>query len=114
MVISLTGTVDSVPVIFKKVEHDLWEATVPPDLHDGRYIVELIATDDAGNQTYEIAELWMWQRVITHFKVIEQPYKHTLLFDKYQCECRTGFYTITLKDTRECVDGGDKFCIRIL
>ena len=113
MVVSLTGTVDSVPVIFTRTDDGLWETTVPPDLKDGRYIVELIATDDAGNQTYKIAELWMWQKVITCFKIIEQPFTHKLLSEKYHCTCGDRFCTEIKKYHFTCIDRGDKFCIKI-
>ena len=114
MVVSLTGTVDSVPVIFTKTDDDLWETVVPPDLTDGRYIVELIATDDAGNQTYMIAELWVWQKVITHFKIIEQPYTHKLLSEQYHIKCGERFCTEIKHHQITCIDRGDKFCIKIL
>ena len=113
MVVSLTGTVDSVPVIFTKTDDDLWETVVPPDLKDGRYIVELIATDDAGNQTYKIAELWVWQKVITHFKIIEQPFTHKLLSEKYNANCTERFIVAVAHHHFTCVDRGDRFCIRI-
>jgi hypothetical protein len=113
MVVSLTGTVDSVPVIFTNTGNNLWETVVPPDLKDGCYIVELTATDDAGNQTYKIAELWVWQKVITYFKMIEQPYTHKLLSEKYTFHCKEK-YLVTVKHHHfTCIDRGDKFCIRI-
>lgn len=113
MVVSLTGTVDSVPVIFERKENDLWETVVPPDLTDGRYIVELTATDDAGNQTYQIAELWVWQKVITHFQMIEQPFTHKLLTEKYSERFRNGFCVEIMDFRITHTDRGDKFCIRI-
>ena len=114
MVVSLTGTVDSVPVIFTKTGDGLWQTVVPPDLDDGIYIVELTATDDAGNQTYKIAELWVWQKVITHFKIIEQPFTHKLLSEKYTFDCRDELFHVLKRNHFICVDRGDKFCRRIL
>ena len=57
MVVSLTGMVDSIPVIFTRTEDDLWTTVVPPDLNDGMYIIELTAVDNAGNQTFYVGKL---------------------------------------------------------
>lgn len=83
MVVSLTGMVDSIPVIFVKTDGDLWTAIVPPDLTDGTYFTELTATDDAGNQTFYVGKLYIWQNVSTKFDLIEQPYIHKLLSHRY-------------------------------
>lgn len=51
MVVKLEGKIDGNPIIFHRKEGDWWETTIPPNLN-GIYIVELVATDDAGNQGY--------------------------------------------------------------
>lgn len=114
MVVSLTGTVDSVPVIFTRTEDGLWTTVVPPDLTDGMYIIELTAVDDAGNQTYYVGKLYVWQRVITEFEIIEQPYIHKLLSEKYIVNCNEKYDAELLRHKIICVDRGDKFCIKIL
>lgn len=45
------GRVDGVEVILNKVEGDRWGVPVPFD-SDGEYVVEIVAEDEAGNQTY--------------------------------------------------------------
>ena len=45
------GRVDGVEVILNKVEGDRWSVPVPFD-SDGEYVVEIVAEDEAGNQTY--------------------------------------------------------------
>lgn len=113
MVISLTGTVDAVPVVFEKTGENLWEVVVPPDLQDGRYFVELTATDDAGNQTYKIADLWIWDGVVTRFEILEQAYTHKLLGERFLHKV-LGRFCARFKDYHFiCIDRGDKFCIKI-
>ena len=50
-VVSLYGKVDSTSVIFRLNDKGLWETTVPFN-QDGMYIVDLIAVDEAGNESY--------------------------------------------------------------
>ena len=51
MVVKLEGKVDGRAIIFERESGDLWKATIPPQ-SNGVYIVELTATDDAGNVAY--------------------------------------------------------------
>ena len=51
MVVKLEGKVDGRVIIFERESGDLWKATIPPQ-SNGVYIVELTATDDAGNVAY--------------------------------------------------------------
>lgn len=51
MVVRLEGKIDGEFIIFKRKEVDWWETTIPQNLN-GIYIVELIATDEAGNQGF--------------------------------------------------------------
>ena len=51
MVVKLEGKVDGSVIIFEREEGDVWKATIPPRA-SGIYIVELTATDDAGNVAY--------------------------------------------------------------
>ena len=113
MVISLTGTVDAVPVIFTKNQDSLWTTIVPPDLVNGTYIIELTATDDAGNQTHYVGKLYVWQKVITTFQMIEQPYIHKLLSEKYIVNTDEN-HIIKFKDHTFCIGRGDRFCLKIL
>lgn len=51
MVTRVFGKVDGVSVIYDHVERDRWEVPVPDD-DDGEYVVEIIAENDSGNQTF--------------------------------------------------------------
>ena len=83
MVVCIKGTVNSKPVCFNRADETNWEAVVPADLENGTYIVEITAFDDAGNQTYHTAQLYIWSKVITSFKILEEPFINTLLCSKY-------------------------------
>lgn len=48
----LKGNVDGKEILFERTgEDDEWTAVIPASLN-GRYVVELLAIDDAGNETY--------------------------------------------------------------
>ncbi len=52
MVVKLEGKVDGQVIIFEREsEGDVWKSTIPKRMN-GIYIVELTATDDAGNVAY--------------------------------------------------------------
>lgn len=51
MVKRLVGNINGEQIIFNRVEGDRWETTIPQSLN-GAYIVELTATDEAGNEAF--------------------------------------------------------------
>ncbi len=51
MVARLEGKIGDSPIILERKEGDWWETTIPANL-DGVYVVELTATDEAGNQGF--------------------------------------------------------------
>lgn len=51
MVVKLTGNINGNAVIFEWVQGDEWRATIPSALN-GVYVVDLLAADEAGNETY--------------------------------------------------------------
>lgn len=51
MVTKVWGRVDGKDVIFSYAQGDVWQVPVPLDL-DGEYVVEILAEDEAGNQSY--------------------------------------------------------------
>jgi hypothetical protein len=50
MVTKVFGRIDGKEVILDQAEGDRWEVPVPLD-QDGEYVVEIIAEDEAGNQS---------------------------------------------------------------
>lgn len=83
MIKSLTGVIDGQQIIFAHSVGDEWTTVVPHGLNDGLRIIELTATDTAGNQGYYTAELWIWQGVITDFRLIEPLYRLKLFAEQF-------------------------------
>ena len=83
MIKSLTGVIDGHPIIFAQTTGDQWSSTVPRGLNDGLRIIELTATDTAGNQSYYTAELWIWQGVITNINLIDPLFRILLLAEQF-------------------------------
>lgn len=50
-VMRVFGRVDGVDVVLENKQGDTWQVPVPFDI-DGEYVVEIIAEDFAGNQSY--------------------------------------------------------------
>jgi len=83
MVVSVTGTVDAVPVTFTETVPGRWDVVVPEDLTDGKYIVDVTATDAAGNQTRGIYELYIYKHIVTEIRLIQQKYATTLKAERF-------------------------------
>lgn len=73
MVIKLEGVVDSVPVVFTRRDGDWWETTVPKTLN-GVYVVELTATDEAGNIAYTAKYILTIDITALRVKLQRYPY----------------------------------------
>lgn len=83
MIKSLTGVIDGHPIIFAHSMGDQWSSTVPRGLNDGLRIIELTATDTAGNQTYYTAEIWIWQGVVTDINLIDALFRIKLFAEQF-------------------------------
>lgn len=82
MVVKLEGTIDGQVILFTRERGDWWKATIPPHLN-GIYIVELIATDDAGNQGYACKYILTidLSRLCVHLRPC--PYRARLVPERY-------------------------------
>lgn len=83
MIVSLVGRADNYNVIFNQADGGQWEATVPVDLSDGMYVIELWATDEYGNVSYYTAILYLFDGRTTYLEVIEESYQVLILNDKF-------------------------------
>jgi len=52
MITQLTGRADNYDLVFVRGGDGIWRISVPADLTDGQYAVELTATNDRGEQGY--------------------------------------------------------------
>lgn len=101
MVVKLTGDVNGDDVIFRRVQGDEWEATVPASLN-GTYVLDMMACDEAGNATYwaryiitvDLAALRVTLRVCPYLAV---------LVESYHANLRPASYRAVLMDGGCCV-----------
>lgn len=95
MVVKLTGNINGATVIFERAQGDAWNATIPPSL-DGTYVVDLLATYEAGNERY-------WARYILTVDLAALcvhlepcPYRAEVLPETYQARAALSKYYATL------------------
>lgn len=88
MVVRLEGKIDGNPIVFERKDGDRWETTIPANL-DGVYVVELVATDEAGNQGYACQYILTvdLSQLCVHLEMI--PYRAELDMDDYYVEILT-------------------------
>lgn len=96
MVAKLEGIVNSTPVVFTRRNGDLWEATIPKTLN-GVYIVELTATDDAGNIAYIARYILTIDITKLRAKLQKYPYNVKVKVKDYYANIRTGNYYAKFK-----------------
>lgn len=82
VVIKLEGVVDSVPVVFTRRDGDWWETTVPKTLN-GVYVVELTATDEAGNIAYTAKYILTIDITALRVKLQRYPYSAKVRVGRY-------------------------------
>lgn len=86
MIVSLVGRADDLELVFERTKGDGWEVLVPPDRSDGRYVVELTATNSAGEASYYTGILYMVQGRLVCMQVYEDGVALRLLPDRVQSE----------------------------
>lgn len=82
MVVRLEGIVDNVPVVFTRGKGDWWETTIPKNLN-GVYVVELTATDEAGNIAYTARYILSIDITALRVKLQRCPYNARVRVGKY-------------------------------
>lgn len=89
------GRVDGSEVVMEQTQGDVWSVPVPLD-QDGEYVVEIIAEDGAGNQSYMAKMLFCVDSSMLCAYVIPAPYYAELLEDRYSVELLPDTYTAEL------------------
>lgn len=100
MVVRLTGTVNGDDVIFRRMEGDEWEATVPASLN-GSYILDMTAYDEAGNTAYwaryilvvDLAALKVTLEDCPYRTVLVEPMNARMSPPQYQASVLDGPYS---------------------
>lgn len=96
MVVKFEGKIDGRDVIFERKEEGLWETTVPSNLK-GMYIVELTATDDAGNQSFMTGKLYVVDAERLCIHLIFDTYYAELIQNEYEIQTMQDLYAVDLR-----------------
>lgn len=90
------GRVDGTEVVLEG-KGDVWSVPVPFD-RDGEYVVEIIAEDDAGNQTYMAKMLFVVNTSLLCAHVVPLPYYAAVQEERFHAEVQRGRYTAELME----------------
>ena len=100
MITAVWGRADSFDVIFTPSGAGDWRVSVPPDLSDGQYAVEIWAENDAGEQAYWTGTLYMVDSVLVCLHLTDDPYTVWLLPDRCEASVQEELYGHTVKPDR--------------
>lgn len=79
------GRVDGAEVVMEQTQGDIWQVPVPLD-QDGEYVVEIIAEDGAGNQSYMAKMLFVVNTALLCVHMTPIPYYASLVDQKLYVE----------------------------
>lgn len=60
MITQMYGHCDAFDVVYTQTASNQWQAVVPPDLKDGKYVTDIYAVDDTGYMVYWAGILYMY------------------------------------------------------
>ena len=72
MIARLYGKADDFSLVFEQRESGEWAAIVPPDLLDGKYIVELWAENLIGTVSYYTAVLYLCNSKCVQLEIMQE------------------------------------------
>ncbi|MDP4152877.1 MAG: PF13754 domain-containing protein [Bacillota bacterium] len=98
MVTSITGRADSFDLVFKKNQLGQWDATVPADLSDGTYVVEIWARDECGNIAYYTALLYMYEGCVFKLEIFDEF--EALIYDAFSAKLEADAFEALMQDSR--------------
>lgn len=100
------GRVDGVDVVMEQTQGDTWSVPVPLD-QDGEYVVEIIAVDEAENQSYMAKMLFCVDSSRLCVRVLPVPYYAELLDGVYYAAVLPAAYHAELLESCcQCGKGG--------
>lgn len=68
------GKCDGSDIVFTKAQEGLWEATVPADLKDGTYVIEVSAETFTGFVVYKTAVLYLCDSKLVSLELVNDDY----------------------------------------
>lgn len=81
--VRMWGRADQHDLTFDQASNGAWQASVPADLTDGRYVCEIWAENAVGEQTYWTGTLYMADSRLVCVHLMDDPYQVVLLPDRY-------------------------------
>lgn len=80
MVTRVWGRADSYELVFSP-SGAYWQASVPADMQDGQYAVELYCVDDGGNTAYWTGMLYLNKSELVKVRIVEDKLKLWMVAD---------------------------------
>lgn len=81
MVTRVWGKADSYELTFSPAFGDTWKASVPADMEDGQYAVELYCIDESGNIAYWTGMLYLNKSAQVGVRIVADAFKLWLVAD---------------------------------
>ena len=72
MIVEMYGHCDTFDVVYTCIEPGLWQATVPADLTDGKYVVDIYGVDSTGYIVYWTGILYMWDSRVISLEILPE------------------------------------------
>lgn len=82
MVIRVWGKADRLELVFSNLGNDNWVASVPADLEDGQYVVELYCEDDGGNRAFWTGILYLSNSENASIRIVADKFKVWMVNEK--------------------------------
>lgn len=90
--VSVWGTCDGTDILFSEVGEDVWETTVPADLQDGEYVVEIWGQAQSGFILYTTAILYLTDSRCVRLKLMPEGYYVKIGSPEYRVVLHTADY----------------------
>lgn len=71
MIIAMYGHCDSFDVTYTIIGEGLWQAEVPADLSDGKYVVDIYGVDTTGYIVYWTGILYMYDSRVVKLELLQ-------------------------------------------
>ena len=108
MVVKLEGKIDGSAVILERMPGDWWNVAIPRHLH-GIYVLEMTATDAAGNQAFVARYIMTVDTGALQVALRPCPYSIELLPDGYCLSVQSDWEVIVDYDSKVRT-GGTEAC----
>lgn len=110
------GHCDAFDVVYTQIGKDQWQATVPPDLTDGKYVVDIYGVDNTGFLVYWAGILYMYDSRLIKIELLPDSCVifYTDAVDVSEVWDSSGQWELSvMQDTSEVWDTSDmiEFCI---